>query len=260
MALRIERGRGWAMVAGDCFAAMARLGGAGVQVDHVITDPPYEKEAHAHGRRLRSKGAIEHRPIGFSAITEGQRFAVAWHVARLARRWALVFCQGEALGAWRDALVLGGLAWRRGCVWIKPDSAPQFTGDRPGQGFEGLAVAHVRGASRWNGHGRRGVFVHAVGAGPRGARAEHDTIKPQSLMGELVELFTDRGDLVLDPFAGSGSTGTAAIVRGRRFLGIERDEKSFALAVENLRAAERGLSLEVAREARQEALFDSVGE
>jgi DNA modification methylase len=60
-------------------------------------------------------------------------------------------------------------------------------------------------------------------APPPAARNPHPTVKPLALMRWLVRLATPRGGLVLDPFCGSGSTGAAAMLEQRRFLGIERD-------------------------------------
>ena len=63
------------------------------------------------------------------------------------------------------------------------------------------------------------------------------TEKPLSLMEKLIRDFTDPGDLILDPFAGSGTTGVAAIRLGRRFIGWERDPKYHAIAVKRLEDA-----------------------
>ena len=60
---------------------------------------------------------------------------------------------------------------------------------------------------------------------------------------ELISLFTNPGDLVLDPFCGSGSTGVACLRLGRRFIGIEKDEKYAQLAHERLTAEAAGLDL-----------------
>lgn len=64
---------------------------------------------------------------------------------------------------------------------------------------------------------------------------------------ELVSLFTDPGEIVLDAFAGSGTTGVACLRLGRRFIGIEKDPKYAAVARERLRAESQGLSLRDAR-------------
>ena len=71
----------------------------------------------------------------------------------------------------------------------------------------------------------------------------HETQKPVALMSALVRDFTDPGELVCDPFAGSGTTGVACIRLGRRFIGWERDPKYFAVAVKRLTAARGQLRL-----------------
>ena len=263
--MKLVAGSGWALYQGDCLEVMETL----ERVDHVITDPPYEVEAHTKARRAlkdatqrrgaRNTGSVRRidQPleISFGAISEVERSSAAGLVGALAERWVIAFCQVEAVAAWRHAFVHGGLDWVRGGVWVKPNGAPQFTGDRPGQGFESLAIAHAKGAKRWNGGGKHAVWEvpldHGAGSG---IRNEHPTQKPIALMLDLVADFTDRDELVLDPFAGSGTTGVACLRLGRRFVGIERDEKFFELACERLRAEETGTTLE-AKRAGQVAMF-----
>ena len=69
-----------------------------------------------------------------------------------------------------------------------------------------------------------------------GARNHHPTVKPVALMRWLVRLVTPPGGLVLDPFAGSGTTGLACIKEQCRFLGIEREAEYVAIANARLRA------------------------
>jgi site-specific DNA-methyltransferase (adenine-specific) len=151
--------------------------------------------------------------------------------------------------------VAAGLDWVRAGVWLKPNGLPQFTGDRPAQGFESLAIAHLGGKKSWNGGGTRAVWTHNLDhSAGSGGQNEHPTTKPLSLMLELISLFTSPGDLILDPFAGSATTGLAALRLGRRFIGIERDPKYFRLACDRLRAEEQGSTLQAARSG-QEPLF-----
>jgi len=139
----------------------------------------------------------------------------------------------------------------RTCIWDKVDGAPQFTGDRPAAGAEAIVVAHQPGKKEWNGGGRRNVFRYEVN-GQRGDKP-HPTTKPLPLMRELVELFTDRDELVLDPFAGSGSTGVACNQLGRRFLGWELSAEYHAIA-------ERRLSGQEAKPTQEQpGLFDALG-
>jgi len=233
---------------GDCLdpvTGMASLGDK--SVDHVITDPPYEAEAHTLQRRVKrglSADGVDMRvaeveALDFAPMTEDQRDLSAYEIGRVARRWALVFCQAEAVGLWKQAMLMAGLNWKRSCIWVKPDGMPQLTGDRPGMGYESIACAHGDGASRWNGGGSHGVFK----VSKSDDRTGHPTQKPIALMEKLIRLFTDPGDLILDPFAGSGTTGVAAIRLGRRFIGWEKDPKYHAIALKRLKAAREQLEL-----------------
>lgn len=71
----------------------------------------------------------------------------------------------------------------------------------------------------------------------------HPTVKPTDLMRYLCRLVTPRGGLVLDPFAGSGSTGRAALMEGFQFIGIEKDPEYAAIAEARIRAVQPGLPL-----------------
>jgi site-specific DNA-methyltransferase (adenine-specific) len=222
---------------GDCLDLLPALG----RVDHVITDPPYEAEAHTKARRVARNpveggGIAEDYTIDFGAIDERTRNEAARSFAVRARRWILVFCQAEAIGAWRTALVENGARWVRGQAWVKPDASPQFTGDRPAQGWEAIATAHGLDARlAWNGGGRRGVYTHLVNGGNHSQReGTHPTEKPLPLMREIVRLFTDPNETILDPFAGSGTTGLAARLEGRRAILIEREERYCELIAKRL--------------------------
>jgi DNA modification methylase len=67
------------------------------------------------------------------------------------------------------------------------------------------------------------------------AKPCHPTEKPLPLMKELVRLFTNPGDVIFDPFMGSGSTGVAALELGRKFIGVEKNPEYFALATRRIR-------------------------
>jgi len=229
----------WTLNEGDCLRGLAGL--ADRSVDVVITDPPYEAEAHTPDRMVaRAGGRLECEPIAFPPITEEARLESARQMARLARRWILVFCQVEAAMKWRAALEAGGAVYKRTCQWIKPDGKPQYSGDRPGIGYESIVACHAPGRSTWNGGGSHGVFIVNKGGD---IRTGHQTQKPLALMELLVRLFSDHGELVLDPFAGSGSTGVAAVRLGRRFLGWEMNPEYVEVARRRLTAAREQLVL-----------------
>ena len=233
----------WQVIHGDCLAELGHVG----EVDHTISDPPFEAEAHTQQRRVKREGGVmEIEALSFPAITSLERSEVSKAIAKITKRWAIVFSQVEAVMEWQRELTASGeLSPRRIGVWVKPDAMPQFSGDRPGMGYESIVFTHRKGRSTWNGGGRVAVFTHNKNT-PGGAH-HHETQKPLPLMLELVELFTDPGDLVLDPFCGSGTTGVACIRLGRRFIGIEKDATYAAVARERLEAESKGLSLRDAR-------------
>jgi site-specific DNA-methyltransferase (adenine-specific) len=207
----------WALVEGEWQAVLPTLGVAAV--DHIIGDPPYDERTHARARSLRDGGSDI--PIDFAPLSDFHHLQAS---LLLARRWVVFFCALEQLGEYARA---AGEAWLRAGVWVRPDGTPQISGDRPAQGAEGIAIAHAAGqAKAWNSGGKRGVWTHGVHRGDR----LHPTQKPLPLMLELLEDFTGAGDVILDPFAGSGTTGQACMLLGRRFIGIERDPKYAAIA------------------------------
>lgn len=259
----------WTLHHGDCLEWLATL--PDKSVDHVIADFPYS--AHVHGKSragarktplLDGNGRMSQCAIsrevdfGFGHLTGRLRRGVAREVARVVRRWCLFFCDVESSHLWRRSIEAVGLDYCRTGAWIKIGATPQFTGDRPGVGFEAIVVGHPPGRKRWHGGGSLGVWSHltAIDRGSPSGTAErvHPTQKPHTLLMELIELFTDPGDTVMDPCCGSGTTGLAALRLGRHFIGCELDAKYHALATERLTAESRGLTL-AAHRMGQEPLF-----
>jgi site-specific DNA-methyltransferase (adenine-specific) len=251
----------WTLTLGDCLDPVTGLASLpDKSVDHVICDPPYEAEAHTKQRRTSGKRdgfrVLDVDSLSFDPITEAQRIAVGSHMARLARRWVLVFCQAEAVASWRDALAAGGAIYKRACVWVKTDGMPQMTGDRPGMGYESIVAAHAEGKSRWNAGGKVGVYTFSKQPDGRLTGNDHPTMKPLPLMQALTLDFTDPGETILDPFAGSGTTGVAAIRNGRRFIGWEKDPRYHEIARKRLEGTREQMVLGGPRvKAKQENLL-----
>ncbi|BCZ90365.1 hypothetical protein TthAA22_21700 (plasmid) [Thermus thermophilus] len=79
-------------------------------------------------------------------------------------------------------------------------------------------------------------FVPKPGKAEKGSGNDHPTVKPLALLRYLIRLTTEKGAVVLDPFAGSGSTLVAARLEGRRFVGIEIHEHYLRIAKRRLEA------------------------
>jgi DNA modification methylase len=93
------------------------------------------------------------------------------------------------------------------------------------------------GTDRLSARLRKGSVIRCTP--PTGRQVRHPSEKPTALLRELIESSSKPGELVLDPFAGSGSTGVAALLTGRRALLVELDERWAEMAAERLRLAER---------------------
>ena len=209
------------IIQGDCLKVMRGMPDG--CVDAVITDPPYSEKTHA-GARTRSQDI---KLVTFESITPKFMVDLAKELCRVSSRWVVMTCDfrhcAEIAKRCSDIFIRAG-------VWIKPNGAPQFTGDRPATGWEAVAILHRPGRKRWNGGGS-----HAVWNVPKIA-GEHPTQKPMALITKWVNLFSDEDELIFDPFRGSGTTLLAAIRGGRRFCGIEIAPKYCAVSQERIAA------------------------
>ena len=236
----------WCVVEGERDEVLASI--ADGAVDVTITDPPYNERTHRRGGvKSLVGGKVRRVTLGFA---EADGFGFTKQMLAATRRWCVAFCALEDLGEYqREA----GESWVRAGVWPRVDGAPRFTGDRPAQGAEGVAIMHRRGTrTTWNGGGSRAHWACGV---ERINRA-HPTQKPLRLMRELVRLFSDPGEVIADWHAGSGTTGEAALLEGRRVILVERDPVHAATARARMEATEPG---EGTRRAVQQRLFAAVG-
>lgn len=221
---------------GDCLEVMQAL----EPVDHVLSDPPYEQlmhDLHASTKLRRVDGGNERKELDFAGI-DAMRPAFVREVERLCQGWFLAFCNVEGVWHWREAICQTGMKFKTTLAWIKPDCTPKLNGQGPALGFECCTTTWAgKGHARWNAGGKRGVYTFNTNNDER--TGKHPTEKPRRLMSALVADFTNPGQTILDPFAGSGTTGVAAVMAGRKFIGIERNEAYFELACERLDKAQR---------------------
>jgi site-specific DNA-methyltransferase (adenine-specific) len=217
---------------GDCRDVLRQFDAN--SIDAVITDPPYEAEAHTLARRIKTTGGggdygtVGVLALDFDPMTPDLRADCGTEFGRVARGWVLVFCQVEATQTWAQAIAAKYL---RTQIWVKVDGQPQLSGDRPGMGYESIVTCWAgEGRSRWNGGGRVGVYQHPTVKRGTG----HLTEKPLVLMRQLVSLFSNEGDTIIDPFGGSGTTARACKDLGRRCILVEREERYCAIAARRL--------------------------
>jgi site-specific DNA-methyltransferase (adenine-specific) len=220
---------GFTIYNADCLELLAArervLGALGGELHHVITDPPYGL-METDGGKVQMRGAV-------TALDYGdwdRAYSFEWIALLPASiKSAVVFHDHKrASGCW-DALLAAGITPRQFLYWDKGDS-----GINPRRNFVNTieqAVYARRGPSPWNGGGST-VNVFRRDRGQR--LTAHPTEKPEDLMSWIIRCVTDAGDLVLDPFMGSGTTLVAAKRLGRRAIGIERERDYCDMAIRRL--------------------------
>lgn len=208
---------------GDCLEIMPHL----EPVDLVLTDPPYGNiDTHtSHLSKVTLKnGEPAGRVLGFDGLKKRDCLKLSEMFLEKTNGWAVFTCEWHFM----ESLHEQGNLVRFG-IWRKVNGAPQFTGDRPGMGWEAIAICHKRGKKKWNGGGKHAVYNY-----PK-VNSGHPTAKPTALFIELIRDFLC-GDTVLDPFMGSGTTAIACERLGRKWIGIEISEKYCEIAAKRIEA------------------------
>ncbi len=208
---------------GDCRDVLPTLDAD--SVDLLLTDPPYDTVTHEGART----GKVDQPLITDFACTSAVALREIYGLAAPAcRAWLVATMDWRHIGPLEEVPPNG---WRfvRFGVWIKPNGAPQFTGDRPATGWEAIGFWHKANVPmRWNGGGSHAVFTYPKVEG------QHPTGKPIRLIKRLVSLFSNPGDVVMDCFMGAGSTARACKDLGRNFVGIEIEERYCEIAARRL--------------------------
>lgn len=195
--------------------------------DAVITDPPYSARTH-DGQRTRS--SIRMPTIAYDGLVEAdaEEFAGSW--AKRTASWVIAFCDHTAF-RWHEAAwdIEGWLTFAP--LFVKENPTPRFSGDGPAFAIEFILAARRRSATIKPGS-LPAYYEHQIG-GDRATRTVAGA-KPLGLMRAIIRDYTRPGDLVVDPFAGGGTTALACAIEGRRCITSELSVDTFNKARERL--------------------------
>jgi modification methylase len=262
------------ILGGDCIEEMRGLPEA--SVDLIFADPPYNLQLRGtlHRPNNSQVDACDDEWDSFDSFTAYDRFTRDWLSA--ARRLLKPDGAIWVIGSYHNIFRVGAELQNQGywilndVVWRKTNPMPNFRGKRLTNAHETLIWASKSEGARYTfnyealkalneGIQMRSDWVIPIcNGGERLKTADgekaHPTQKPEALLHRVLVATTDPGDVVLDPFFGTGTTGAVARMLGRDFVGIER-EAAYREIAERRLARVRPFdtaSLEVSRSRRAE--------
>ena len=241
---------------GDCIEAMRGLPDA--CVDMIFADPPYNLQL----------GGVLSRPDGshvdavtdawdhFDSFATYDAFTRAWlaEARRILKPTGSLWVIGSYHNIFRVGTSLqdAGFWILNDIVWRKANPMPNFKGTRFTNAHETLIWASMGEKARYTFNYRtmktlndelqmRSDWVLPICGGPerikRNGVKAHPTQKPEALLYRVMLATTNRGDVVLDPFFGTGTTGAVAKRLARHWIGCEREEAYIAVAEERIAGA-----------------------
>lgn len=213
---------------GDAWEALAAMQER--SVDCVITDPPYDARTHSMARSNSKQNSVSGKGSRvlsggstnrFEAFTHDVQLELFATLGRITRRWVVSNLATDTAFRFEVEAAPAGLRVLRIGAWVKTNPMPGLSGDRPAMGWETIGYLHREDVKpTWNGGAHAGNYVLPTSQG-----SGHPTQKPLGMVADWVRRFTDPGDTILDPFAGSGTTLRAAKDEGRRAVGVESSER-----------------------------------
>src|SRR5450631_2964426 len=244
---------------GDCLAEMARLPPECVAL--VFADPPYNLQLESALSRPDQSlvDAVDDDWDRFANFAEYDSFTRRWLTAarRVMKPNATIVVIGSYHNIFRVGSILQDLGFwiLNDIVWRKANPMPNFRGRRFTNAHETLIwAARGQGAKSYTFNyealkaGNEDVQVRSDWTLPLCTGEErlknpdgkklHPTQKPETLLARVILSSSRPDDLVLDPFCGTGTTGTVAKRLGRRFIGFERDAGYAAAAEQRIAATQ----------------------
>ncbi len=239
---------------GDCIAEMARL--PAKSVDMIFADPPYNLQLG--GDLFRPEGsrvnAVDDEWDKFESLTAYDNFTREWleQARRILKDDGTIWVIGSYHNIYRvGSLLQDAEFWiLNDIVWRKSNPMPNFRGTRFTNAHETLVWCAKDEQARYTFNYRamkalnddlqmRSDWLLPICSGGERVKGKdgskaHPTQKPEALLYRILLACTKPGDVVLDPFFGTGTTGAVARRLGRRWIGIERERAYVKVALERI--------------------------
>lgn len=242
---------------GDCMDIMPTLPPA--SVDLVLTDPPYNLQWKEEIKLLGRSGIFHNK----EQIAEWDSISIPNLCARIYPHFnkllkengsVISFCRSEYLTELVRAGEKEDLEAKATIVWHKTNPVTQIRKKNYLSSIE-TAIWQARRMDKcvFTFNFGRQTEMHNFIEGPicmGYERTEHPTQKPLYVIEKLLMVHSNEGDLILDPFMGSGTTGVACVRNGRKFIGIELNEKYFDIACRRIEAETKQMKFDFEEEGK----------
>lgn len=235
---------------GDCIEVLRSL--ASESIDLIFADPPYFMQTS--GELLRVEGSAfsgcDDTWDKFESLEDYDKFSEAWlkECRRVLKKSGSIWVIGSFHNIYRLGYIMQNLGFwvLNDIVWAKSNPVPNFRGNRFCNAHESLLwcakdknakyTFNYKSMKAYNNDKQmRSIWEIGICIGnerlkDKDGKKAHSTQKPEALLERVILSSSKEGDLVLDPFFGSGTTGAVAKRFGRNFLGIEREKSYIELA------------------------------
>jgi site-specific DNA-methyltransferase (adenine-specific) len=232
------------IVRGDCVDVLASF--PENSVDVVFADPPYnlQLQKDLYRPNLTKVDAVSDQWDKFTGFSEYDQFTNSWLSAcrRVLKDSGTLWVIGSYHNIYRVGAILQNLKFwiLNDIIWIKTNPMPNFRGVRFANAHETIIWAQKKKGAKYTFHHldskalndnlqMRSDWTFPLTSGKERLKINgskvHSTQKPSSLLYRILLTSTNPGDIVLDPFFGSGTTGSVAKMLHRNWIGIEREIK-----------------------------------
>ena len=245
------------IIKGDCIEVLKKI--PDNSVDLIFADPPYNLQLNGElWRPNQTKvDAVNDDWDKFSDFREYDNFSEAWlkECRRVLKKNGTIWVIGSYHNIFRIGKIMQDIGFwiLNDILWIKTNPMPNFKGTRFNNAHETLIWASKNKDSKYTFHYKtmkaynddlqmRSDWYIPICNGTERLKDEHgnklhSTQKPEALLYRIIISTSNPGDIVLDPFMGSGTTGAIAKKLGRNFIGIEKEEKYIKFATKRIEEA-----------------------
>ena len=242
------------IINGNCIEEMKKM--PDESVDLIFADPPYfmQTEGVLHRTNGTKFNGVEDAWDKFEDYAEYDKFTTEWlaECKRVMKKNASIWVIGSFQNIYRLGYIMQNMGFwiLNDVIWSKPNAVPNFGGTRFQNSHETLlwctkssnakytfnykTMKHLNGDKQEKSVWNIGICIGNERLKDENGKKVHSTQKPEKLLYNVIVSSSKPGDIVLDPFFGTGTTGAVAKATGRNYIGFEMDEQYIKAAQKRL--------------------------